>query len=449
MNDAVLAPPADPAQPAETARRSGTRILLRHGGIALFIAGWWCFPAGIVHEVWLWALLFPALLFHHRESARQCQPGGTILPAAGWLAALFVLSIAAGHLEGRREYLHALRDIAALLIFLVSTSSAATDHQWMKTARRICVRIAIISAVVSLAVFWGVNGGAHFGERLRNWFVHGGQHPVPTGIAWGFAAVWAATGYVAAQTARRRLRWAIGVGILAFAMCCCQSRGAALASTAGFATLLVAGGWRRAWVPLVIAIGCAATFHGVSTALAWRAEQARTNPKAHLVPSLPPDPGLERLSQDGLRSWINRGDTGRIHLYGIILSRLANPEERLLGKGWLAPDSAAAEVGWPADHPHSIWVATLYHHGQTGAAALAFLMAFFLYRAISVARHHREPEPLTLLCFGITACLFDGQALHAFTTLPRYEALVFWLPVALGNGRWLAPASSPADQNDV
>ena len=337
----------------------------------------------------------------------------------------------------------AARDIGGLVVFMAAAGAAAGDDQWMKTLRRLCVRVAIISAVVSLAVFWGVNGGAHFGERLRNWFVHGGQHPVPTAIGWGFAAVWAGTGFVNAATNRRRLRWAVAIGILAFAMCCCQSRGGALASTAGFGMLALAGRSRRAWIPLLIAVAAALSFHGLSGALAWRAEQAARNPTRQLLPSQPPDPGLERLSQEGLRSWIQRGDTGRLPLYGFILGRIANHEERLFGKGWWAPDSAEEDVGWPAHHPHSVWIASLYHYGHIGTAAQALLVAYCLARALDVHRRGRGLEPLCLLSFGIVACLFDGQSLTTFFTLPRYEPLVFWLPVALAGGRWLPDPAAP------
>ena len=445
-----VAAPSPPSSPPSS-RRSGSRLSLRNGALAWFIAGWWFLPAGIIQEIWLWALLLPSLWFCRDDALRQLRPGGVALPTAGFLFSLLGLSAATGHLSSPDDLLRALRDIFGLLVFIISIGAAASDDQWLKTLRRVCVRMALISAVVSLIVFWGVNGAAHFGERLRNWFVHGGQHPVPTGIAWGFAAVWAGTGFTSASTPRRRLRWAVGLAILAFAMCCCQSRGAALAASGGFGILALAGRSRRSWIPLLIALAAAAAFHSVSTALAWRAEQARSNPTASLLPSQPPDPDLERLSQQGLKSWIDRGDTGRIGLYGVILRRLANNEERLFGKGWSAPDSSAAEVGWPADHPHSVWIASLYHHGQIGAAAQFLLATFLLSRAWAVYRRGRGLEPLVLLTFGIGACIFDGHSLTTFFTLPRYEPLVFWLPAALAGGRWLAPdpPSDPATPNDT
>ena len=51
---------------------------------------------------------------------------------------------------------------------------------------------------------------------------------------------------------------------------------------------------------------------------------------------------------------------------------------------------------------------------------------------------------ISLLAFGCAGLLFDGESLASLTTAPRFEGLLFWLPltVALARG---SVTSQPAD----
>ena len=104
-----VAAPSPPSSPPSS-RRSGSRLSLRNGALAWFIAGWWFLPAGIIQEIWLWALLLPSLWFCRDDALRQLRPGGVALPTAGFLFSLLGLSAATGHLSSPDDLIRALRD---------------------------------------------------------------------------------------------------------------------------------------------------------------------------------------------------------------------------------------------------------------------------------------------------------------------------------------------------
>ena len=89
-----------------------------------------------------------------------------------------------------------------------------------------------------VVVFYGLTPGVGFGERLCNVFVHGGQHPVPTAITFGFAAVWAGLGLAASSSHRTAWGWGTVLFLLNLAVAFCQSRGASLALLVATALLV-------------------------------------------------------------------------------------------------------------------------------------------------------------------------------------------------------------------
>ena len=91
---------------------------------------------------------------------------------------------------------------------------------------------------------------------------------------------------------------------------------------------------------------------------------------------------------------------------------------------------------WPATHPHSVLMATHYHGGQVVLVGLFFLGALVLSRAFEVWRGGLGLEGMVLFVYGSTALVFDGEALTTVFTEPRFESLVFWVPVGLIAGRY-------------
>jgi len=120
----------------------------------------------------------------------------------------------------------------------------------------------------------------------------------------------------------------------------------------------------------------------------------------------------------------------------VLLGRIEEPSQRFWGKGWWHEHSAVADVQWPATHPHSVLVATHYHGGQIALVGLLFFGGLVLSRAFEVWRGGLGLEGLVLFVYGSTALVFDGEALTTVFTEPRFESLVFWVPVGIVAGRY-------------
>jgi hypothetical protein len=403
-----------------------------------FIAGYFLLPGSWWREVWLWALILPAVVFERRRprtASFLTLDGGVLAVTVAWLLGFWLLTVAQHGWPGLTAAAGAVRDITGVILLVRAVAWTSPTMTQAALIQRWCVGAAGLAALVSLAIFYGFNGGTSFGERLRNWFVHGGQHPVPTAMTFGFAALLAGLGLACSESRRAAWRWGAALLLLNAAVACGQSRGASLAMVAS--SLLLAGIVRRkrACLPLLFVVAALASFHLLSPHLASRAEASRRHPGQPLVPAAAADPYDPRLPRNGLQNWVERGDAGRLALYRLLLQRLDLPADRFLGKGWFAPHSGAAELGWPATHPHSVLMSTLYHGGQIAVVGLAFLAAFLFTKAISLFRHGLGADPLVMLCYGSVALLFDGESLTSLFTQPGFESLVFWVPVGLIAGR--------------
>jgi hypothetical protein len=402
--------------------------------VAGFLAGYFLLPGGWWREVWLWALILPAVVFERRRPtppSSLTSGGGPLAVTVGWLLGFWLLTVAQHGWPGMTAVAGAARDVAGVVLLVRAVAWAAPTVQQAALMQRWCVGAAVLAALVSLAVFYGFNGATSFGERLRNWFVHGGQHPVPTAMTFGFAAMWAGLGLASSGSRRAAWGWGTALLLLNVAVACGQSRGASLAMVT--ASLLLAGIVRRkrACLPLLFVVAALVCFHLLSPHLAPRAEASRRHPGETLVPAASANPYDARLPRNGLQNWVERGDAGRLALYRLLLKRLDLPADRFLGKGWFAPHSGAAELGWPATHPHSVLMSTLYHGGQIAVVGLAFLAVFMFTKAISLFRRGLGPDTLVMLCYGSVALLFDGESLTSLFTQPGFESLVFWVPVGL------------------
>jgi hypothetical protein len=91
-------------------------------------------------------------------------------------------------------------------------------------------------------------------------------------------------------------------------------------------------------------------------------------------------------------------------------------------------------------HLHSAFFATFVHGGIIGIGLLLALLGIGVRRACRIARHG-DATWIALLAFGCGGLLFDGESLTSLATAPRFEGLLFWLPltVALARGGPTSP----------
>ncbi len=408
--------------------------------VAGFLAGYFLLPNAPCHAGWLGGVVVPALIWH-RTRVRS-EWGGLLGAPAAWLAVYFGLAVLQhpppGGLEGLRLVAVALVGMASVMVVVAAVAAVARRSDSLVICQRWCVVAAVVAAVTSLFIFYGLNGGMSFGERLRNWFVHGGQHPVPTAITFGFAAIWAGLGLARSATLATAWRWGIVLFVLNMAVAFCQSRGASLALLVATICLAAVVRRKRALLPLLWVVLALVTFHFLSQHWAERAARAALYPGRMVVPAAPTLKTGSRLPDNGLSHWVERGDAGRINLYRVLLQRIEEPSQRFWGKGWWHEHSAAEELKWPATHPHSVLVATHYHGGQAALVGLLFLGVLVLGRAFEVWRGGLGLEGLILFVYGSTALLFDGESLATLFTQPRFESLVFWIPAGIAAGRFAA-----------
>lgn len=436
----VAAPPASRETTTSWAGKlrgwaAGDRLTLATAG---FLAGYFLMPGGWWHGLWLWAAVLPALIWHRAREIGDC--GGIIGSAGAWLAVYLGLAIiqhpppASG--EGVRLLVEAASGLLSVLVLVAAMAVTGRRDKGMVVCQRWCVGAALLAAVASFVIFYGVNAGTSFGERLRNWFVHGGQHPVPTALTFGFAAIWAGLGLARSATHATAWRWGSVLFVLNIAVAFCQSRGASLAMLVATVLLAVVVRRKRAALPLLWVVLALVAFHFLSQHLAQRAALAKQFPGKTVVPAASTDPYDSRLPNNGLNNWVERGDAGRLNLYRLLLQRIEEPSQRFWGKGWWHEHSAAVEVQWPATHPHSVLVATHYHGGQVALVGLMFFGTLVLSRAFEVWRGGLGLDGLVLFVYGSTALVFDGEALTTLFTEPRFESLIFWVPVGLVAGRY-------------
>jgi hypothetical protein len=81
-------------------------------------------------------------------------------------------------------------------------------------------------------------------------------------------------------------------------------------------------------------------------------------------------------------------------------------------------------------HLHSAFFATFVHGGIIGAVLLLALLLQALRSARNLAQKG-DATWIALLAFGCGGLLFDGESLTSLATAPRFEGLLFWLPVVV------------------
>lgn len=328
--------------------------------------------------------------------------------------------------------------LGALLLALFSTLmwSLAGDRGSLRQFAWISGLAAGLAALVSIIFISFVLPGHHLGERLQNLLVHGGLNPVCTGLIFGFSALWLAgeVDSVSAIAIRRQI-WVV-IGFLHFAAFLSGSRGVMLALGLGHAALFLARGWMRGTMALTVFLISGVIYFTSAPLFAhlasWRADESA----ATITPTL----------THHLQKAVERGDNGRFDIYHA---------------GWNATDNIWVGIGqwgvcdlWQCElqpnadammsHLHSAFFATFVHGGLIGMSLMLMLVILAWRRALRLARQG-DAIWLALLAFGCGGLLFDGESLTSLATAPRFEGLLFWLPVivALARGGVISPPPEP------
>ncbi|MDB6004195.1 MAG: hypothetical protein JWR15_1182 [Prosthecobacter sp.] len=289
-----------------------------------------------------------------------------------------------------------------------------------------------LAALLSIALSYFVLPGHHAGERLTNLLVHGGLNPVCTGLIFGFAALWlAASMENESSLLPRRITWAAMV-LLHLASFLSGSRGAMLAMACGHAALFLARGWRRGAAAACVFV-ITGTIYFTSVPLLARLTPSRSAPAT-------------AMAAHPLQTALERGDNGRLDIYRAGWHAMDN---LWLGTGqwdvcgiWQCELQARRDISMMS-HLHSAFFATFVHGGIIGAALLLVPLGIGIQHGRRLAVQG-DATWIALLAFGCGGLLFDGESLASLATAPRFEGLLFWLPltVALARGSATAP---PAD----
>ncbi|MDB6074558.1 MAG: hypothetical protein JWO89_2198, partial [Verrucomicrobiaceae bacterium] len=217
------------------------------GGFYLTPNGWWqlCGFLGL--------LMVQAFMFRIPDITQGLRQDGWMQAAAIYLSAGVIGSVLVDPAEASMdEVVRWLGGGALLLLFLLVVWQVGRDERTAKMMGRVVVASGAIAAVGSVIVFYIIMPDGLIGDRLKNWFVYGGLHPVCAGLMWGFAATWAACRWNDAAEGHQRRWWLRALVILTAATLLSLSRGALLSLGAGHAMLFMARGWRKAWKPCAL-----------------------------------------------------------------------------------------------------------------------------------------------------------------------------------------------------
>ncbi|WP_395752622.1 O-antigen ligase family protein [Prosthecobacter sp.] len=293
-----------------------------------------------------------------------------------------------------------------------------------------------LAALLSILLSYFVLPNHQPGERLMNLLVHGGLNPVCTGLIFGFSGLWLAS-LVEHRFAHvpHRLAWS-ALSLLHFATFLSGSRGAMLALALGHAVLLLARGWKRVAAALGVFVLSAALYF-TSAPLFGKIAQWRADPAAAIS---------SRGITDHFQRAVERGDNSRLDIYRAGWHTVDNV--------WFGTGQWGVRGVWQCElqaktnicmmsHLHSAFFATFVHGGILGTLLLLTALGIGIRRAWGLAARG-EAAWVSLLAFGCGGLLFDGESLTSLATAPRFEGLLFWLPltVALARG---SPTSPLAD----
>ncbi len=303
---------------------------------------------------------------------------------------------------------------------------------------KLMVAAGCVAGIAGLVGFSPHLLGSYQGHRLQNPLVYGGLNPVCTALTVGFSGMWAAVMAVRAGREAVAKRgsgglwagwsyWHAAQGLMLVAVFFTLSRGGVLALAAGHAVLLGVWGWRRVWKTLAVTAAAAVVFLVVGTLRTPGADAAGGSVAT----------SMERLEQGPVARMIQRGDSSRLSIYQAGVAALQTPRDLLFGKGlWMDDDCWKCGLPSNPDHLHSAFVAALVQGGWLGLAGFLGVLAWGMRRLLWLARRG-DGVWLVLAAFGVAGLVFDGQSPFSLMTMPRFEALILWMPLALGSAAYL------------
>ncbi len=309
----------------------------------------------------------------------------------------------------------------ALVLFLLGIWRLARRPSRLEWMLRGIMGIGVITALVSIPVYYLMRGHTLPVDRLQNVFpYHGyGLYEVNSGMLWAFAGVAAAAGFTQAETTRQRVVLGTVLAVLTGAVFLTQTRGALLGMGAALVILMLTRPLGR-WMPVLALI-----------AITGWACQNLPSLLPGVIPASPSS-GELLLATPG-DHMLSRADSGRLELYHELWRRVEGAAGMLMGRGFWAKDTAEpVEIGWPAPHPHGAFISTAYHGGIIGLALLGLLIWAAARRSIWLARKGIDVRWLAFLAAGGASLCFDGHTLAMFQTVPLFEPLLFWLPLIAG-----------------
>ncbi len=406
-----------------------------------FVAGHSCLPNIWVHLGWLLIAGLPALaLTDWTPHCRRWQADAAALSVIAFLLWMTVRSCSQIPFMPDRTLDEIVRGIVGgslLVMFCALVWQQAQSRESLHALGWVTGMTSALAALISIVLSYFVLPQHQAGERLTNLLVHGGLNPVCTGLIFGFAALWlAALMEHGATPLPRRMAWA-AIALLHFAAFLSGSRGAMLAMGCGHAVLLSARGWRRGRMAVCVFLLTGLVYFTSAPLFAhmvrWRSETAAASISA---------PGITHHFHKA----VERGDNSRLDIYRAGWHAMDN---LWLGTGqwgvcgtWQCELQAKTSISMMS-HLHSAFLATFVHGGIIGAALLVLVLGHGIKRAYRLSAHG-DATWITLLAFGWGGLLFDGESLASLATAPRFEGLLFWLPltVALARG---SVTSQPAD----
>ena len=393
-----------------------------------FISGHSCLPNHWLHLGWLFVTGVCAMCWTdwtQKQSWKRVDAGFQLIAVfLLWMTVRSCFSDAYAPEEMQRG----LVGTGLLMLFCILIWQQSGDGKTMRIAGWAIGVASTLAAFISIALTYFVLPGHHVGERLTNLLVHGGLNPVCTGLIFGFTAVWlAALVETAPAFVPRRFVWA-AMTLLHFATFLSGSRGAMLALVCGHAALFIVRGWRRGAAALGV-LFLTGTVYFTSASLL-----ANFSSRQHQPTTLSITHHFHKV--------VERGDNGRFDIYRAGWNAMDN---LWLGTGqWGVRDVWQCELqpnnNSMASHLHSAIFATFVHGGFIGAVLLLVLLACGIRRAWRISLQG-DATWIALLAFGCGGLLFDGESLASLATAPRFEGLLFWLPltVALACGSVTAP----------
>lgn len=403
-----------------------------------FIAGHSWLPNEWLHLGWLLLAGLPALAWTDPKAmlGRWCADSSTwlLFTFLTWMILRSCLCEPVLHGHASAESLRGILGVLLLVLFCILTWALGSNDGALRFAGRVMGFTSALAALLSIVLCYFVLPGHHPGERLTNLLVHGGLNPVCTGLIFGFAGVWLAA--LVEKDTCPRWRWAAwaAITLLHLAAFLTGSRGAMLALLCGHAALLASRGFRRGAAAAAVFVLTGALYFTSAPVLAqlaqWRAGSGTLS--------------VQPLVIHHLQLAVDRRDSGRLDIYRAGWNAMDNL--------WLGTGQWGVRDVWQCDlqpdgndlmsHLHGAFFATFVHGGVIGVALLLSLLGCAVWRV-----WNKDATWVALLAFGCGGLFFDGESLASLATAPRFEGLLFWLPlmVALAKGRGIA-SSSQTDQ---